>query len=314
MHSRRAFLAAALPVRSALTKRMEQVMGEFPQTPRGALEIEKSEPLEMSRHSHIKLSYASEAGDRVPAYLLLPHGLHSKAPAMLCLHQTTRIGKDEPAALGGKPNLHYAAELADLGFVTLAPDYPNFGEYQFDAYTHGYASTTMKAIWNHSRAVDLLESLPQVRRDAIGCIGHSLGGHNTLFLASFDSRVRALVTSCGFTSFHKYMHGDLTGWSHKGYMPRIAERYGKDPARMPFDFPELLAALAPRALFVNAPLRDSNFDVDGVRECVAAFRGKHLEAVYPDAEHDFPPAARNQAYRFLQRYFKMRVDSEPNFL
>ncbi|MEO8131926.1 MAG: acetylxylan esterase, partial [Bryobacteraceae bacterium] len=121
-------------------------------------------------------------------------------------------------------------------------------------------------------------------------------------------------TSCGFTSFHKYMHGDLTGWSHKGYMPRIAERYGKDPARMPFDFPELLAALAPRALFVNAPLRDSNFDVDGVRECVAAFRGKHLEAVYPDAEHDFPPAARNQAYRFLQRYFKMRVDSEPNFL
>ena len=314
MWSRRAFLAAAVPARPTLTKRMEQVMGEFPRRPRGPLEVEKSAPVDAGRHERIKLSYLSEAGDRVPAYLLIPHGLRGRAAAVLCLHQTTHIGKDEPAGLGGKPNLHYAAELADRGFVTLAPDYPNFGEYQFDPYAHGYASTTMKAIWNHSRGVDLLASLPQVRKDAIGCIGHSLGGHNTLFLGSFDLRVRAMVTSCGFTSFRKYMQGDLTGWSHKGYMPRIAELYGKDPARMPFDFPELLVALAPRAVFVNAPLRDANFDVGGVRECVAAYRGKHLQAVYPDAEHDFPLDARKQAYRFLERYFRMRVDSDPNFL
>jgi len=67
---------------------------------------------------------------------------------------------------------------------------------------------------------------------------------------------------------------------------------------MPFDFPELLAALAPRALFVNAPLHDSNFDVDGVRECVAAYHGKHLEAVYPDAEHDFRRTLENRPTGF----------------
>ncbi len=293
---------------------MEQVMGEFPRRPRGPLDIEQTNPVDAGRHQHIELTYLSEPGDRVPAYLLIPNSLRGKAPGIVCLHQTTRIGKDEPAGLGGKPNLHYAAELADLGFITLAPDYPNFGDYTFDAYSHGYASTTMKGIWNHSRAIDLLQSLPQVRKNAIGCIGHSLGGHNTLFLASFDSRVHAMVTSCGFTSFRKYMHGDLTGWSHKGYMPRIAELYGKDPVRMPFDFPEILAALAPRAVFVNAPLHDSNFDVNGVRDCVAAYRGRNLQAVYPDAEHDFPVAVRKQAYQFLARYFKMIVDSEPNFL
>ena len=314
MWSRRAFLAAALPARSSLTKRMEQVMGGFPQRVRGPLQVEQSAPVDAGRHARIKLSYLSEPGDRVPAYLLIPHKLRGQTAAMLCLHQTTRIGKDEPTGLGGKPNLHYAAELADRGFVTLAPDYPNFGAYRFDPYAHGYASTTMKAIWNHSRAVDLLESLPQVRKNSIGCVGHSLGGHNTLFLGSFDLRVRAMVTSCGFTSFRKYMQGDLTGWSHKGYMPRIAELYGKDPTRMPFDFPEVLAALAPRAVFVNAPLRDANFDVDGVRECVAAYRGKHLETVYPDAGHDFPPDVRKRAYRFLASYFKMRVESDPNFL
>lgn len=197
--------------------------------------------------------------------------------------------------------------------MTLAPDYPNFGDYVFDPYAHGYASATMKGIWNHMRAVDLLGSLPEVARDRIGAIGHSLGGHNTLFLGVWDRRVRVMVTSCGFTSFSRYKGGNLTGWSHKGYMPRIAERYGKDPARMPFDFPELVAALAPRALFINAPLGDSNFDVTGVRECVELASGAYdrafgarerLVAVHPDCGHEFPPAIRNQAYAFLDRFLR----------
>ena len=83
---------------------------------------------------------------------------------------------------------------------------------------------------------------------------------------------------------------------------------------MPFDFLQLLAALAPRAVFVNAPLRDANLDVDDLRQSVAAYRGKRLESLYPDAEHDFPPDARKRAYRFLASYFKMRVESDPNFL
>jgi hypothetical protein len=90
-------------------------------------------------------------------------------------------------------------------------------------------------------------------------------------------------------------------------MPRIAEVYGKSPARMPFDFTDVLSAIAPRAVFINAPLRDSNFDITGVKETVGAieklFRGR-LEAVYPDAAHEFPPAVREQAYRFLQRQLR----------
>ena len=52
------------------------------------------------------------------------HAAGEKLPAMLCLHQTTKIGKEEPAGLGGNPNLHYALHLAQRGYVTLAPDYP----------------------------------------------------------------------------------------------------------------------------------------------------------------------------------------------
>jgi len=226
------------------------------------------------------------------------------------LHQTTRIGKAEPAGVGGKSNLHYALDLAERGFVTLAPDYPNFGDYSFDPYAHGYASATMKGISNHQRAVDLLQSLPEVNPDQIGVIGHSLGGHNSLFVAVFDSRIKAVVSSCGFTSFAKYKGGNLAGWSHGGYMPRIADVYHNSPAEMPFDFSELLGSLAPRAVFISAPVGDDNFDVSGVRDCVAAAlpvygkiykRAQNLKVVYPPGGHDFPPQAREAAYAFLAR-------------
>ncbi len=274
------------------------------------LDVRVLEETSLPLYTRRKISYQVEAGDRVTAFLLLPHEIRRRAPGMLCLHQTIKIGKSESAGLGGNPNLHYAAELAERGYVTLAPDYPNFGDYTADSYSMGYASATMKGIVNHMRAVDVLESLPQVDRKRIGAIGHSLGGHNALFVATFDPRIRAVVTSCGFNSFYKYKGGDLTGWSHKGYMPRIAAAYEKNPARMPFDFPDLLAALAPRPVFINAPLNDTNFEVSGVKDCVAiaqpvyerVFRaGRRLVALYPDAGHEFPRDIREQAYKFLER-------------
>jgi pimeloyl-ACP methyl ester carboxylesterase len=161
-------------------------------------------------------------------------------------------------------------ELAARGYVALAPDDANFGEHPCDPYALGYASATMKAIVDHRRALDLLCGMPEVDSRRIGAIGHSLGGHNALFLAAYDGRVKAVVTSCGFNSFFKYRDGDLTGWSHAGYMPRIASRFGCDPKQMPFDFTEVLAAVAPRAVFISAPLHDDNFELSGVKDCLAA--------------------------------------------
>jgi predicted dienelactone hydrolase len=202
--------------------------------------------------------------------------------------------------------------LAQRGYVALAPDYPNFGDYSFNPYENGYVSTTMKGIWNHMRAVDLLQSLPQVDAERVGSIGHSLGGHNTMYVAVFDERLKVLVSSCGFNSFFKYFGGDIGGWSHKGYMPRIFQVYKKDPSQMPFDFTEVVSALAPRHFFVNAPLGDDNFEVSGVKDCIYAANpvydllgvSDNLKAVYPDAQHDFPPEIRRQAYEFIDGVLK----------
>ncbi len=289
---------------------MQLVMGPLPPASRKVPpDVAVLDEADLPKVVRKKITFAAEDGDRVPAYLLLPKGLAGKAPAMLCLHQTTGIGKGEPAGVGGDPNLHYALELAERGYVTLAPDYPNFGDYKLDPYARGYASATMKGIWNRMRAIDLLASLPQVDPARIGCIGHSLGGHNTLFLAAFDPRVKVAVTSCGFNSFLKYYGGNLGGWSHAGYMPRIASEYGKDARKMPFDFTEVLAALAPRPVFIVAPTKDDNFELSGVEDCLRAAgpvyalfgaRDK-LVATHPDCGHGFPPEARRAAYGFIDK-------------
>jgi dienelactone hydrolase len=287
-------MGAVKGVRERVLDGMQQVMGPLPKRPSTAASMEVIASVELEHYLRQKIEIDRE----IPAYLFLPKQ-PAVAAGVLCLHQTTRPGKAEPAGIAGRPNLHYAFELAEAGFVTLAPDYPNFGEYSFDPYAHGFVSASMKGIVNHMRAVDVLLRVPGVRK--VGVIGHSLGGHNSLFVAAFDQRIQAVVTSCGFTSFHKYYKGDLTGWSHKGYMPRIATVYGKSPDRMPFDFDGVLSAIAPRPVFINAPLHDANFDASGVDDCVTkSAKPNHITVVHPDCQHDFPPEVRKQSYEFLR--------------
>jgi neutral ceramidase len=291
---------------------MQQAMGPLHDTSRWTpITVETVSEEKTESYLRRKIRFTAEKGDSVPAWLLIPDALPAgkKAPAMLCLHQTTKIGKDEPASLGGLPNLHYAHELAQRGYVCIVPDYPSFGEYPYDFKTQGghRASGSMKAIWNNLCAVDVLVSLPQVDAAKIGVIGHSLGGHNALFTAVFDERLKAVVTSCGFTPFHDYYGGKVAGWTSDRYMPRIRDVYENNADKLPFDFYEVLAAIAPRGIFSNSPVNDSNFDLGGVKKAFAragevyALHGAadKLKLTTPDAPHDFPEAERKAAYEWL---------------
>jgi dienelactone hydrolase len=298
--------------RAHILANMQEVMGQLPETSRVPLEVRVTEEIRTEHFTRKKLTYVAEPGDRVPAYLFVPRQAAAQSPAVLCLHQTTPRGKAEPAGMGPSSDMHYALELANRGYVVLAPDYPSFGEYPYDFRTGRYQSGTMKALWNNIRAIDLLQSLPQVNAERIGCIGHSLGGHNALFTAAFDTRLKAVVSNCGFTSFTKYYGGNLKGWTSDRYMPRIATTYGSKPKAMPFDFSEVAAALAPRAFLAIAPVHDDNFEVSGVRDVISAaapvfdlLGGKQkLMARYPDCAHSFPSESRKTAYKWLDRWLR----------
>ena len=257
-----------------------------------------------------KISFQSEPGDRVVAYLFVPRQTTERHPAVLCLQQTNREGSVEAAGIRGLPDLAYAWHLAQRGYITLAPDYPGFGESEWDfSQPAAYDSGTMKAIWDNIRAVDLLQSLPVVDPDRIGVIGHSLGGHNAMFTATWEPRLKVIVSNCGFTRFHK---DDIPSWTGPRYMPRIATRFQNSADRIPWDFPEIIATFAPRPFLAIAPQGDSDFDYTGVQDSVSAARriyqlyGKsnQLVAHYPDTPHAFPPAAQAIAYAFLDQYLK----------
>ncbi len=72
-----------------------------------------------------KISFASEPDDRVPAWLLIPDNPNgtgkTRRPAVLCLHQTIAIGKDEPAGLGTNPDLAYAPNWPSEATSRLLP-------------------------------------------------------------------------------------------------------------------------------------------------------------------------------------------------
>ncbi len=300
--------------RTAILDAMQEVMGPLPDAKtKVPLDVQVLEEKRTDEYVCKQLLFTAEKDDRVPAYLLIPRGRTGKLPAVLCLHPTNgKLGKAELLGLGGSPNMRYAFELTRRGYVTLTPDYPSFGEYAYDFARSPHPSGSIKAIWNNVRALDLLGSLPEVDPERIGCMGHSLGGHNALFTAAFDTRIKAVVSNCGFTSFPKYYGGKLKGWTSARYMPRIEKVYELKPERVPFDFPEVLAAIAPRACLAIAPLHDDNFEVSGVKDCIAAAKpvyellgaGERLAVRYPDCKHDFPAAERQAAYEWFDRWLK----------
>ena len=297
--------------REYILSSMQRVMGQLPgESFRVPLDVKVLEEKTEGKLIRRKMSFQSDPFDRVTAWLLIPtEGDGKKHPAMLCLHQTVKEGKDEPAGHVGSANLHYAQELAERGYVTLSPDYPSFGEHPYDFAQPEFASGSMKAVWDNIRAVDLLSSLPEVGGDRIGVIGHSLGGHNALFTAPFEPRLKVVISSCGFTSFLK---DDMPSWTGPRYMPRIKTVFENDARKMPFDFSEVVASLAPRPFLAVAATKDNDFDASGVRDVMQAaaavyeLHGKreNLRAIYPDSPHDFPTDARRQAYEFLDKHLK----------
>ena len=89
-------------------------------------------------------------------------------------------------------------------------------------------------------------------------MGHSLGGHGTIFLTAYDERIQAAACNCGGAFFRHNPQVEAWARDHwyiyfKHLRPKLLA--GKLP---PIDFHEIIALIAPRAFLDLSALNDGN--------------------------------------------------------
>ncbi len=156
-----------------------------------------------------KLHFQSLPGLYVTANLYLPRHLATPAPAILyaCGHAEV---KTNGVSYGNKTYYqHHGVWLARHGYVCLTIDTLQLGEIQGDHHgtyrlgqwwwnSRGYTPAGVEA-WNSIRALDYLETRPEVDHTRIGMTGRSGGGSYTWTTAALDDRVKVAAPVAGIT-------------------------------------------------------------------------------------------------------------------
>jgi dienelactone hydrolase len=280
-------------------------------------------------HTRLHVEYDTVYGDTITAYILIPGKAESDRghkhgfPAVLALHPTNEHGKDSIALSTGKKNRMYALELVERGYVVLAPDALTSGERikpgntSFHSGTfyeqHPAWSTVAKNLIDHIQGIDVLCSLDVVNSQAIGAIGHSFGAYNAYFLAGMDDRIKAVVSSCGFSPFTGDPSPDH--WTYRTYpythIPKISADLKQD--QIPFEFHEIMALCAPTPIFNYAGQEDHIFPhwksiAEGMLEIKKLYRWldkeDNFKSLIGAGGHDFPEEIRLLAYLFLDHWLK----------
>jgi dienelactone hydrolase len=164
-------------------------------------------------------------------------------------------------------DVHPVLALAQQGYAVLAYDQSGFGERMdetkpfYDRWPHW--SRMGRLVEDVSEAVTALQQDPQVDGERIYLFGYSLGGMVGLHAAALDTRIKGVVSIAGFTPMRADTADKGTGgiarFSHeRGLIPRLGSFIGNE-ARIPYDYDELIAAIAPRPVMVVEP----QFDRDG---------------------------------------------------
>jgi hypothetical protein len=150
----------------------------------------------------------------------------------------------QPAGVEGKPEKAFGLKLAERGCVTLCPRnflWPDNHHIDAERQTalfqnrHPNSKGMAKMLLDSQVAVDLLLSLPGVDRNRIGAIGHSLGAKEVLYLAAFDDRIKATVSSEGGIGT------EFSNWDAPWYLGPEIKAFASS-----HEHHELLALTAPR--------------------------------------------------------------------
>lgn len=267
------------------------------------------------------LSYEVEPGDRVPAMLLIPDGVTADkpAPAVAVWHQHNgewHLGKSEPAGLAGNPMHHTGAALAREGFVVLCPDAlcfeerqdqekklqdGNYERFEFLRYVVQGKCMAWKNILDMRRAVDYLQSRPEVQAARIGCYGHSMGSTHCWLVGPHEPRLKAIVGNCCLPTYEA-IHANKMLHCFPNFVPGWLQ-FG--------DTPEMAALIAPRALHLNLGEMDDGspiaFAKSGLGRIEAAYQkagaaDRFSYFIEPGTGHVLSEAMWEKTLAFFKKY------------
>ena len=161
-------------------------------------------------------------------------------------------------------------------------------------------NTARFEIWDGMRAIDYLQSRPEVDPKRIGCTGNSGGGTQTSYLMSLDERIVAAAPSCYITGFERLL--DTIG-------PQDAEQNIFGQLDFGMDHADYLMMQAPMPILICAATEDF-FDITGVWNSFRYAKrlytrmefAERIGLMENDAGHNYNRIQRQSVVRWMSRW------------
>ncbi len=256
------------PARQAqMRQQLQRMLGLDPWPARGDLQPVITGTVKGDGYVVEKLHFQSSPGLYVTGDLYRPAKVTEPLPTILyvCGHSNVI---ENGVSMGNKTGYqHHGVWFARHGYVCLIIDTIQLGEIRGDHHgTHskgrwwwparGYTPAGVEA-WNGMRALDYLETRPEVDKTKFGVTGRSGGGAYSWWIAALDERIKVAVPTAGITTLKNHiLDGAIEGHCDCMFMVNT-ERW---------DFDRVAALMAPRPLLIANTDSDSIFPLDGVVE------------------------------------------------
>ncbi|MGE3410114.1 MAG: alpha/beta hydrolase family protein, partial [Pirellulales bacterium] len=246
--------------RAEIRRQLLSAWGGFPSEP-CPLDVQKLGDLDRDGYRIEKLMFQTRPGIWMTAHAYVPKG-EGKFPAVLNVHGHWREAKQSPQVQAR------CLGLVKLGFLVLAVDAFGAGERAVgEALGEYHGEMTAATLWpvglplsglqvyENMRAVDYLQSRPDVDAANIGITGASGGGNQSMYAGAWDERLKAVVPVCSVGTYDAYLGAACCMCE---VVPGALRFSGEG---------DILGLVAPRGLMVISATRDAfQFSVGEARK------------------------------------------------
>ncbi len=293
-------------------KLREQILaasGLLPMPPKGPLNAQIFARLDRGSYTIEKVYFESLPGFHVTGNLYRPKEPKGKVPAVLCPHGHWNYGRLENSHLNSTSGR--AANFAMQGYVAFTYDMVGYGDIGPISHRFSYGhregndreslwSVNLLGLqlWNSMRAIDLLQSLPEVDGEQISVTGESGGGTQTFLITAVDDRIKAT----GPVNMISYV---MQGGSLCENAPNL---------RIDTENVEIGALAAPRPMIMVSATGDWTVNTwleeyPTIRSYYRLFNAdERLTTIQINAPHNYNKDSREAVYTWFAKWFLGRQD------